>query len=142
MVNINDIDDFVSEVPLDDEDMLRAIFRRQAELKKKYDEIEKKNGFHVPDGVANLDDAHDQHYLKDFAWRITEEVGEAMNCLKNKPWKQSQMATDKEHFVEELVDGFHFYVELLINVGLTAEDLYNLYCKKNRVNQFRQRSGY
>src|SRR5690606_1457257 len=121
------------------ENEFKAMWDRQAELRERYAEIERANGFYVPDGVCNLDDAKDQHFLKDFAWRITEELGEAMNCLKNKPWKQTHMETDKEHFVEELIDGLHFYLELLQWAGLSRERVVQIYFDKSRVNKFRQR---
>jgi len=123
--------------------MLEAIFERQKELIEKYHPIEKKNGLLITEDMpVNLNDAKGQQRLKDFAWRVTEEIGEAMNCLKNKPWKQTQMETDVEHYYEELVDAFHFFVELCIISGLTAKDLCDIYFKKSEVNKFRQRSGY
>ena len=109
----------------------------------KYHAIEVTNGHKVPQKVpVNLHDRHDQQYLKDFAWRITEEIGEAMNTLKNKPWKQSELTTDVDHFKEELIDGFHFYVELLILTGFSPRDLFETYFLKSEVNKFRQRSDY
>ncbi len=122
-------------------DRLDLIFERQSELEHKYKDIEKKNGFYIPEHF-NLDNAHDQLYIKNLTHRIIEELEEGMNCLKNKPWKQEQMETDREHFVEELADGFHFYIALLIALDLTAEDLFQVYFKKSEVNKFRQRSGY
>jgi hypothetical protein len=48
---------------------------------EKYDPIEEKNlSHHIPHGVFNLDDPQSQQRFKDFAWRVTEELGEAMNC--------------------------------------------------------------
>jgi len=139
MVNIKDIE---VEIP-EDGDMLVNIFQRQLELMRKYHKIEKGNGHRVPRNVpVNLHDRHDQQYLKDFAWRVTEEVGEAMNTLKNKPWKQTELTTDVDHFLEELVDGFHFYVELLILSGFDPESLFRTYFLKSEVNKFRQRSKY
>lgn len=144
MVNIKDIE--VEETPKIStihDDMLRQIFRRQFSLMQKYHGIEKSNGHRVPAKIpVNLHDRHDQQYLKDFAWRITEEIGEAMNTLKNKPWKQTEMTTDEDHFREELIDGFHFYVELLILTGFTPELLFETYYLKSEVNKFRQRSEY
>ena len=143
MVNILDIDEINPEnEALTKMDKLEAIWLRQSQLRAKYSEIERERGFHVPNGIANLDDRHDQLFLKDFAWRITEELGEAMNCLKNKPWKQTEMETDKEHFIEEIIDGFHFYIELMQWIGLTPDKVFELYSQKSRVNQFRQRSQY
>lgn len=126
-----------------DGDLLRAIFDRQKSLMEKYHVIEKGNGLlQTEDCPVNLNDAKGQARLKDFAWRITEEIGEAMNCLKNKPWKQTQIETDVAHYQEELIDGLHFYVELLILSGFDADSAAQMYFKKSQVNQFRQRSKY
>ena len=67
---------------------------------------------------------------------------EAMNVLKNKPWKQSEVTTDKVHFYEELGDTLHFFVELCITAGMTASDLARIYHRKHAVNEFRQESKY
>lgn len=124
-------------------DMLADIFARQLELMEKYHPIEKANGLIVCEDVpVNLHDPRGQHRLKDFAWRVTEELGEAMNCLKNKPWKQTHMETDELHYKEELADAFHFFIELCILSGIGPEELYDLYFRKSEVNKFRQRSGY
>ena len=137
-MNIKDV-----ETPVNMGDMLCSIFRRQMELMKKYHPIEKSNGLLITEDVpVDLDDKLGQQRLKDFAWRVTEELGEAMNCLKNKPWKQTHMETDKEHFYEEIADAFHFFIELCIIAGLDAEKLYDLYFRKSEVNKFRQRSKY
>lgn len=123
--------------------MLEVIFERQKQLMDKYHDIESKNlGYEAPQGVLDLHNPQHQQRLKDFAWRITEEIGEAMNCLKNKPWKQTHMPTDEVHYAEELVDAFHFMVELLIHSGFTAESLVAMYLDKNDVNLFRIRSQY
>lgn len=137
MVNIRDID---TEAP-EDGDMLANIFHRQQELEDKYEDIEAANGFPHPTG-ADLDDAATQWFLKDAAYRVVEELSEATNCLKNKPWKTSQVVTDKDHFYEELADAWHFMVRLTIYSGLSSEDLYKLYFKKSEVNKFRQETNY
>lgn len=124
-------------------DKLDAIFSRQRELMEKYHHIEKENGLlQTDDCPVNLDDAKGQARLKDFAWRVTEEIGEAMNCLKNKPWKQTQMETDIVHYKEEMADAFHFFIELCILSGFDSESLTDMYLKKSQVNKFRQRSNY
>lgn len=124
-------------------DKLEAIFIRQKELMNKYHKIEAKSGLMQTDKVpVDIDSPAGQARLKDFAWRITEEIGEAMNCLKQKPWKQTHMETDVVHYLEEIIDAFHFFIELCILSGLTADDLCIFYFKKSEVNKFRQRSNY
>lgn len=139
-MNINDVDD--KEVKFEG-DKLEVIFNRQLELMEKYHKIEKENGLLQTGKVpVDMDSSMGQARLKDFAWRITEEIGEAMNTLKNKPWKQTQMETDVTHYLEEIVDAFHFFIELCILSGFTAESLTAIYLKKSLVNKFRQRSAY
>lgn len=195
---------------------LRAIFDRQKELMEKYHDIEFKSGLmQTEDCPVNLDDKRGQARIKDFSWRITEEIGEALdaienesgesallhfheelvdglhfltemtiltgydlpeyttlkdlieedsyrdcytlndlvsdhvmylgmmcNCLKNKPWKQSMMKTNKENFYKHLKLVWSNYVAILTSQDLTEEEITDLYLRKSQVNQFRQRSNY
>ena len=195
---------------------LRAIFDRQKELMEKYHDIEFKSGLmQTEDCPVNLDDKRGQARIKDFSWRITEEVGEALdaitnesgesallhfheelvdglhfltemtiligydlpeyttlkdlieegsyrdcytlndlvsdhvmylgmmcNCLKNKPWKQSMMKTNKENFYKHLKLVWSNYVAILTSQDLTEEEITDLYLRKSQVNQFRIRSNY
>jgi hypothetical protein len=68
--------------------------------------------------------------------------GLTCNCLKNKPWKQSQMLTDKEKFMSLLEEEFSCFIDLCFLAGYDAKGLYDMYIRKNQVNQFRQRSQY
>lgn len=75
-------------------------------------------------------------------WQVAYYLNIARNCLKNKPWKQSQMMTDESKYQEELVKGFLVMMGLFYNMGISVDTLYFLYFKKNMVNQFRIRSNY
>ena len=195
---------------------LRTIFDRQKELMEKYHDIEFRSGLmQTEDCPVNLDDKRGQARIKDFAWRITEEIGEALdaienesgesallhfheelvdglhfltemtiltgydlpeyttlkdlieegsyrdcytlndlvsdhvmylgmmcNCLKNKPWKQSMMKTNKENFYKHLKLVWSNYIAILTSQDLTEEEITDLYLRKSQVNQFRQRSNY
>lgn len=123
-------------------DMLQAIFDKQKALEDKYYPIEAKNGALCPPLPLDLDTFHGQERMRMIIHRITAETHEADNCLRNKAWKTTHVVTDKDHFWEEMVDGLHFYVQAFIEGGLTAKDVFDLYTKKNKVNQFRQRSNY
>lgn len=204
-------------------DLLKAIFDRQKSLMGKYHDIELKSGLlQTEDCPVNLDDKRGQARIKDFSWRVTEELGEALdartnkdhyqeelidglhflteltilagkdydtllpqgiphfdedhlrdlvenagvliwdegsslnywvahfieqlammcNCLKNKPWKQSMMKTDREAFYNRLAEAWVCYITILVVSGMEAEDIANVYLKKSQVNQFRQRSNY
>jgi hypothetical protein len=125
-------------------DLLATMYEGQAMLMEKYRDIEAANGCIVigPAMFGELDDRQVQMRIKDLMWRLTEELGEAANCLKNKPWKNSFIHTDREHFEEEISDAWHFFLELLETCGISPEDLFLLYFKKHAVNEFRQRSNY
>jgi len=139
-MNVNDFEDV--EIP--EGDMLASIFAGQRELMEKYEPIERDRGFITvtPDNFGEIDHRFVQYRIKDLNARAVEELYEAMNTLKNKPWKQSEVPTDKVHFYEEIGDALHFFVELCITAGMTAEDLARIYHRKHAVNKFRQRSNY
>lgn len=90
-------------------DKLEAIFNRQKELMEKYHDIELRSGLmQTEDCPVNLDDKRGQARIKDFSWRVMEEVGEALDAYEQ---------NDMVHFKEELIDGLHFLVELTILSG-------------------------
>ena len=88
-------------------DKLQAIFTRQKSLMNKYHDIELKSGLlQTEDCPVNLDDKRGQARIKDFSWRVTEELGEALDARSN-----------QDHYQEELIDGLHFLTELTILAG-------------------------
>lgn len=88
-------------------DLLKAIFDRQKSLMGKYHYIELKSGLlQTEDCPVNLDDKRGQARIKDFSWRVTEELGEALDAKAN-----------KDHYQEELIDGLHFLTELTVLAG-------------------------
>lgn len=71
-----------------------------------------------------------------------EAMAQACNCLKNKPWKQTQMTTDVKKFEGFLIKTWYRFICLCIAAGLDGKTLYQFYINKNAVNKFRQRSKY
>lgn len=127
---------------MSDGNWLQEIFNRQQELEDTYGPIEAGNGYPPPTS-RDIDDPYYQRYLEDAAHRCTHEIGEAIDCLKNrKPWKLTRTPTDRDHYYEEIADAFHFFIRLCIHSGMTAEDLYNQYFHKSNINKNRQESGY
>ena len=87
------------------------IFKKQESLMFQYHKIEENNGLlQTTDHPVDINDRHGQARLKDFAWRVTEELGEATDALVI----HSENVT---HYHEELIDALHFYVELMIISG-------------------------
>ena len=123
-------------------DKLDLIFARQRELLERFHQIEAQHGLLPdPDVPVDITTHHGQAVLRSRAWNVTEELAEAMNELKNRPWKQKTYPVDLEAFYEELVDALHFFVELCILAGLSAQDLFDHYMGKAAVNTQRQELG-
>ena len=145
-MNINELkpgegEEVVSRVEAMTEDKLERVFLLQRYLHEKYKPIERGNGIYRPDKV-DVNSVRDQEMLSGLMMRVIRELIEAVETFKNKPWRQSQVLTDQDHLKEELADAFHFYIEFLIELGIDADELYELYTKKHRVNQWRQATKY
>ena len=114
-----------SNTPLYDEDHLRDLVKNAKAI------------------ISRNSEGEEDAYLLDF-WvsHFIEQLAMMCNCLKNKPWKQSMMKTDREAFYSRLAQAWVCYITILVVSGMEAEDIANVYLKKSQVNQFRQRSNY
>jgi len=80
-------------------------------------------------------------FFKDMKLAIESELQEMLDEMGWKPWATSR------HFNEEavrgeLVDVFHFFMNLWLAAGGTAEGLYGSYLNKREKNLKRQQAGY
>lgn len=70
-------------------------------------------------------------------------LGLAANCLKNKPWKQTHVLTDKNKFYNYITEAYVNLIKSIYCSGLkNPRMVYEVYFKKSEVNKFRQRSNY
>lgn len=122
--------------------LLEAMFARQTELEEKYNVIEKANGELIPELPLDAHTFDGQRRIRSIIYRITEELYEAGNCLRNKAWKTSQVPCDVDHFLEEVSDSLHFVIQLYLELGIDAKGMADLYFKKAQVNKFRQETKY
>ena len=91
---------------------------------------------------TDFDIPETKEYPKVISYDVIYSLGLACNCLKNKPWKQTQMLTDRNKFYLYLDEAFLKLRLLLHGQDLKDKDIYNYYFKKNAVNKFRIRSKY
>lgn len=103
-MNVNDVNNIPHVEP---EKFLSIIWERQTELLKKYQEIED-----IPNWPFDIDNAEHQIWIKDFLWRVTEEISES--------WEARDDLHDETHQIEELADALHFIIECLILCGERA----------------------
>ena len=80
-------------------------------------------------------------WLLKFACALRQEVAELVDCVPWKWWAHYQKE-DLEHAKVELIDIIHFVISLAQTLGMSAEDIFNVYMKKNAINFQRQDSGY
>lgn len=123
---------------------LEMIFEGQKHLMTKYHAIEKANGSPVitSDMEGNLDDRQVQARIHELFGYLVRELSEAMQELKLKPWKKTEELTVDENFVNEIGDSFHFFVELCITAGISAEDLHRAYFRMHQKNNSRLAGTY
>ena len=82
------------------------------------------------------------YIMKQYLWDITYHLQIARNTLKNKPWKQTEMMTDKKQYEQSMKETCLAFFKFFYFAGFTKESLYVIYYKKNKVNQFRIKSKY
>jgi NTP pyrophosphatase (non-canonical NTP hydrolase) len=125
-------------------DKLKTIFAGQNILMDKYHAIETCNlSFPVESyDCGDIDSRLVQARLHELFGFLVRELGEAMQELRSKPWKQGWRQTDRDKFEEEMADSLHFFVEMCITAGISAEHLFDLYFKAWEKNRDRQSNGY
>ncbi len=131
MVNVVDIQGEVIPTPeIGKKDMLDLMFERQHSLASKYIPIEKDNKLlQTEDFPVNIDSRNGQARIKDFAWRVTEELCEATDAL-------TRHLDDHTHFLEEMIDALHFFLELNLLCGIDANKIREYFSLPNDVDSF------
>lgn len=88
-------------------------------------------------------------FIKDLVVHMNVEVAEMLQELPYvKPWKDyTTLGPERieEMFAvarNEAVDVLHFFLEILIVLGFTPQEVYSMYMKKMSVNHKRQNEGY
>ena len=111
-------------------DKLDEIFRMQETLNKK-----------IGVDLSNLSPEDKTKWALNSSRAMTQEIAELIDSFPWKWWAKYQKI-DEQNARVEVVDLFHFLVSLAQTLGMTAQDIYDGYVKKNEVNHKRQESGY
>lgn len=131
-MNILDIDDETVQATineLDSDDKLEQLFELQGQ-------------HHNCDPEMNLETHEGQEKVREYAYWTIEEMMEAMNELKNRPWTQTDYRVDRDHLRDEVADVFGFLIQWLRVMGYDAEDVRDMFIRKQKVNEFRGETGY
>ncbi|NKB23754.1 MAG: dUTPase [Kiritimatiellae bacterium] len=111
-------------------DMLKEIFDMQEALNQR-----------IGVNCKNLTEEEQQTWVLNYCRALSQETAELIDSVPWKWWAKYQKY-DKQNACVEVIDLFHFLISLAQVLGLSAEDVYTLYMKKNEVNFQRQDSGY
>jgi hypothetical protein len=102
----------------------------------------------VPEAVREMPvdpvNKESQIFLRETTLRGVEEMFEALSTLKNgKIHRQSNIPDfDRDHFLEEVVDAFNYFFNVLLYLGVTPDEFIEAYEKKHRVILRRVEEGY
>lgn len=119
-------------------DKLEEIFNRQRQFMDLLVQNDK-----LPEYPVSLMTKGGQRQLKETVFNVMEELMEASFTLKNRVHKMSNdNEVDVGHYKEELGDALAYFVELCIQSGISASELFDEYCKKNKVVVERLENGY
>jgi dimeric dUTPase (all-alpha-NTP-PPase superfamily) len=113
-----------------DKDKLQEIFRMQDELNKR-----------IGVDTASLSDEEKAKWVLNYTRAMTQEIAELVDSVPWKWWAKYQKF-DEQNARVEVVDLFHFLISLAQVLGMSADDVYQAYLKKNAVNHKRQETGY
>jgi len=111
-------------------DKLEEIFRMQSALNARI-------GVNLPPATEE----EKTKWILNYTRAMQQETAELIDSVPWKWWAKYQKF-DEQNAKVEVVDLFHFLVSLAQTLGMTSEDVYQAYLKKNAVNHQRQESGY
>jgi len=114
------------------------MFSRQEEFMKLLEENDKLSPWPV-----DLTTKQGQRMVKEIAGECHGELWEATYTLKNKMHRLTDDRTfDRKHYVEELGDTLAYLMEICIMSGISPEEMYEEYCRKNEIVKEKTRNGY
>lgn len=111
-------------------DQLRELFRMQKALNQRI-------GVHTD----SMSPEEKTKWLLNYTRAMTQELAELTDSVPWKWWAKYQ-TLDEQNARVEVVDLFHFLISAAQVLGMSADDVFAAYVKKNEVNFKRQESGY
>lgn len=111
-------------------DQFRELFRMQQALN---DRIGVQTG--------GMSEEEKTKWLLNYTRAMQQELAELTDSVPWKWWAKYQKF-DEQNARVEVVDLFHFLISMAQVLGMSADDVFAAYVKKNAVNFQRQESGY
>ena len=115
---------------MDQPDQLRELFRMQKALNER-----------IGVSTDEFNDEQKTEWVLNYCRAMSQELAELTDSVPWKWWAKYQ-EFDEQNARVEVVDLFHFLISMAQVLGMTADDVFQAYLKKNEVNFKRQESGY
>jgi dimeric dUTPase (all-alpha-NTP-PPase superfamily) len=115
---------------MDKPDKLRELFRMQRALNER-----------IGVRTEGMNEAEKTQWLLNYCRAMSQEIAELTDSVPWKWWAKYQKF-DEQNARVEVVDLFHFLISLAQVLGMSADDVFQAYVRKNEVNFKRQETGY
>ncbi len=111
-------------------DQLRELFRMQQALNER-----------IGVKTVGMPEEEKTKWVLNYCRAMSQEIAELTDSVPWKWWAKYQKF-DGQNAKVEVVDLFHVLISLAQVLGMSADDVFNAYVKKNEVNFKRQETGY
>ena len=119
-------------------DMLKELMGKQLELQTR-----------LGTNFSTMTNEERAAFMRDHRGYVEDEIAEALYEMPGyKMWKDYSGMSDEARHVAwqkvrmELIDALHFFMNLMLCAGMTAEEVHYMYMAKNKENHRRQDEGY
>src|SRR6185312_304417 len=116
--------------PMENPDQFRELFRMQRALNQR-----------IGVNTDQMTEEEKTKWILNYCRAMSQEMAELTDSVPWKWWAKYQKF-DEQNARVEVVDLFHFLISMAQVLGMSADDVFNAYIKKNEVNFKRQESGY
>ena len=111
-------------------DKLAEIFRMQEALNER-----------IGVKLGAIDEPERTKWVLNYTRAMQQEIAELNDSVPWKWWAKYQKF-DLQNARVEVIDLFHFLISTAQALGMSSDDVFEAYVKKNRVNHARQDAGY
>lgn len=115
---------------MDKPDQLRELFRMQQALNARIGVV-----------TDNMTEEEKTKWILNYCRAMSQELAELTDSVPWKWWAKYQKF-DEQNARVEVVDLFHFLISMAQVLGMSADDVFQAYVRKNEVNFKRQETGY
>jgi dimeric dUTPase (all-alpha-NTP-PPase superfamily) len=111
-------------------DQLREIWRMQKDLNER-----------IGVRTDSMTEEEKTKWVLNYCRAMSQEIAELIDSVPWKWWAKYQKF-DEQNARVEVVILFHFLISIAQVLGMSADDVFDAYMRKNEVNFKRQESGY